>query len=117
MGYNGGINKRGYYRRNHGMYKKSSYRTGERLLGNIFSGGIGLLSLLADTGDARKSISYSKSWKSDLYIPKISTIDDSIINKITTNLQVINISADKFKCFDFEKKECYIYTREELLLA
>ena len=85
MGYNGGINKRGYYRRNHGMYKKSSYRTGERLLGNIFSGGIGLLSLLADTGDARKSISYSKSSKSDLYIPKISTIDDSIINKITTN--------------------------------
>ena len=84
MGYNGGINKRGYYRRNHGMYKKSSYRTGERLLGNIFSGGIGLLSLLADTGDARKSISYSKSSKSDLYIPKISTIDDSIINKITT---------------------------------
>lgn len=52
MGYNGGINKGGYYRRNHGMYKKSSYRTRERLLGNIFSGGIGVLFLLADTGDA-----------------------------------------------------------------
>jgi hypothetical protein len=32
MGYNGGINKRGYYRRNNGMYKKSSSKFGEKLL-------------------------------------------------------------------------------------
>lgn len=33
-------------------------------------------------------------------------------------LEVINISIDhKFKCYDFAKDECYIYTREELMLS
>jgi hypothetical protein len=43
MGYNGGTNKRGYYRRYNGMYSKSSYRSGEKLLSNTILGGLGLL--------------------------------------------------------------------------
>lgn len=43
MGYNGGINKRGYYRRNNGMYKKSSSKFGEKLIGNIIGSGLSLL--------------------------------------------------------------------------
>lgn len=43
MGYNGGVNKRGYYRRNNGMYKKSSYKSGEKLMGGLISGGLSLL--------------------------------------------------------------------------
>lgn len=43
MGYNGGTNKRGYYRRFNGMYSKSSYRSGEKILSNFILGGVGLL--------------------------------------------------------------------------
>ena len=43
MGYNGGINKRGYYRRYNGMYSKSSYRSGSKLLSNTVLGGLGLI--------------------------------------------------------------------------
>jgi hypothetical protein len=33
-------------------------------------------------------------------------------------LEVINISMDhKFKCYDFAKDDCYIYTRDELMLS
>lgn len=55
MGYNGGTNKRGYYRRYHGMYSKSSYRSGEKILSNFLFGGLGLLaagaSALSDLAD------------------------------------------------------------------
>ena len=47
MGYNGGTNKRGYYRRNHGMYSKSSYRSGEKFLSNFLLGALGLLATAA----------------------------------------------------------------------
>ena len=43
MGYNGGINKRGYYRRYHGMYRKSSYRSGEKILSGLIIGGLKLI--------------------------------------------------------------------------
>lgn len=49
MGYNGGTNKQGYYRRYHGMYSKSSYRSGEKILSNFIFGSLGLL---AATGKA-----------------------------------------------------------------
>lgn len=56
MGYNGGTNKRGYYRRNHGMYSKSSYKFGEKILSNTILGGLGLIaaagSALADASDS-----------------------------------------------------------------
>ncbi|HJG88351.1 hypothetical protein [Barnesiella viscericola] len=46
MGYNGGINKRGYYRRNHGMISKSSMNFGSKILTNSFLGGLGLMGSL-----------------------------------------------------------------------
>lgn len=56
MGYNGGTNKRGYYRRNHGMYSKSSYKSGEKILSNTILGGLGLIaaagSALAGASDS-----------------------------------------------------------------
>ena len=76
MGYNGGINKRGYYRREHGMYKKSSYRFGEKILSNFIKGGISLLVDLADPGDL-SSCNLNDS-------PQIS-INDSIIQSLTSN--------------------------------
>lgn len=52
MGYNGGINKRGYYRRNHGMYRKSSYRSGEKILSGLLLGGLGLLAVAASSASS-----------------------------------------------------------------
>lgn len=49
MGYNGGVNKRGYYRRNHGMYSKSSIKSGSRILSNIFLGGLGMMISLGNS--------------------------------------------------------------------
>lgn len=46
MGYNGGLNKRGYYRRNHGMIHKSSMNFGSKILTNIFGGGLSLTGTL-----------------------------------------------------------------------
>ncbi len=46
MGYNGGVNKRGYYRRNNGMYSKSAYKRGSKITDNIFTAGLGLFSIL-----------------------------------------------------------------------
>lgn len=43
MGYNGGTNKRGYYRHVNGMYSKSSYKSGSRIFTNTILGGLGLL--------------------------------------------------------------------------
>lgn len=46
MGYNGGTNKRGYYRRNNGMYSKSSMKSGSRIFTNFLLGSIGLIGSL-----------------------------------------------------------------------
>ena len=33
-------------------------------------------------------------------------------------LEVVNISIDhKFKCYDFAKDDCFLYTRDELMLS
>lgn len=65
MGYNGGINKRGYYRRNHGMFSKSSYRSGEKILSNLIIGGLGLLdfgfSPLFDIADSSPNLTTEKN--------------------------------------------------------
>lgn len=45
MGYNGGINKRGYHRRKNGMYSKSSMKSGSKILSDSIFLGLGLLSL------------------------------------------------------------------------
>lgn len=64
MGYNGGINKRGYYRRNHGMFSKSSYRSGGKILSNLIIGGLGLLdfgfSPLFDIADSSPNLTTEK---------------------------------------------------------
>ena len=63
MGYNGGINKRGYYRRYNGMYSKSSNRSGSKLLSNTVLGGLGLLgagvSALSELADSAPEIAKS----------------------------------------------------------
>lgn len=46
MGYNGGTNKRGYYRRYNGMYSKSSGKSGSKLITNAILGGLGLISTI-----------------------------------------------------------------------
>ena len=46
MGYNGGTNKRGYYRRYNGMYSKSSVKSGSKLITNTILGGLGLISTI-----------------------------------------------------------------------
>lgn len=46
MGYNGGINKRGYYRRNNGMYSKSASKRGSKIMDNTLIAGLGLFSIL-----------------------------------------------------------------------
>ena len=46
MGYNGGVNKRGYYRRNNGMYSKSASKRGSKIMDNTLIAGLGLFSLL-----------------------------------------------------------------------
>lgn len=45
MGYNGGINKRGYYKRGHGMYSKAADKSVEKILTNIILVGLGLLKI------------------------------------------------------------------------
>ncbi len=58
MGYNGGINKRGYYRREHGMMSKSSVKSGSRIASNIIWGGLGLgLGLISAIGEGVSSAS------------------------------------------------------------
>lgn len=71
MGYNGGVNKRGYYRRNNGMYKKSSYKSGERLIGNIIASGIGLLCSFSDLNIDSTQI--EKQPPKEINIKKIKT--------------------------------------------
>lgn len=63
MGYNGGINKRGYYRRYNGMYSKSSSRSGSKLLSNTVLGGLGLIgagvSALSELADSAPELAQS----------------------------------------------------------
>lgn len=64
MGYNGGINKRGYYRRYHGMYRKSSYRSGEKILSSLIIGGLELISTAASSTSNPKGTSIVKERQS-----------------------------------------------------
>lgn len=90
MGYNGGINKRGYYRRYHGMYRKSSYRSGEKILSGLILGGLGLVAAAASSTSTSKGSS-NRTRKSvanqNIYSPppKPLSIEDSILNRLTSN--------------------------------
>lgn len=90
MGYNGGINKRGYYRRYHGMYRKSSYRSGEKILSGLILGGLGLVAAAASSTSTSKGSS-NRTRKSvanqNIYSPppKPLSIEDSILNRLTSD--------------------------------
>ena len=90
MGYNGGINKRGYYRRNHGMYRKSSYRSGEKILSGLILGGLGLVATAVSSASSQNTSSTRKrKTTTNQYTytppPKPLAIEDSILNKLTSN--------------------------------
>lgn len=90
MGYNGGINKRGYYRRYHGMYRKSSGRSGEKILSGLILGGLGLVAAAASSAPTSKGSS-NRTRKSvanqntDTPPPKPLSIEDSILNRLTSD--------------------------------
>ena len=90
MGYNGGINKRGYYRRYNGMYRKSSYRSGEKILSGLILGGLGLVAAAASSTSTSKGSS-NRTRKSvanqNIYSPppKSLSIEDSILNRLTSD--------------------------------
>lgn len=88
MGYNGGINKRGYYRRHYG-YSKSHYRSGERIFSGIILGGLGLLATAASSASTPKSTSTRKRKavsEQNAYTPppRPISIEDSLINRMTS---------------------------------
>lgn len=88
MGYNGGINKRGYYRRNHGMYRKSSYRSGEKILSGLLLGGLGLVAVAASSASSPQKSSKNKAKATaNQYTPppKPLSIEDSILNRLTSD--------------------------------
>lgn len=89
MGYNGGVNKRGYYRRYHGMYRKSSYRSGEKILSGLIISGLGLISTAASSTSNPKGTSTRKKAVSEQNTytqpPKPWYIEDSLMNKITSD--------------------------------
>ncbi len=78
MGYNGGTNKRGYYRRNHGMNSKSSMKYGSNFLANIFSGGLELVDALG-----RSSLGFSSE------IPNLEDIKIKHFNPIHQRIKYI----------------------------
>ena len=87
MGYNGGINKRGYYRRYHGMYRKSSYRSGEKILSGLIIGGLELIPTAASSTSNSKGTSTRKRKavsEQNAYTPPLKPlyIEDSLINEI-----------------------------------
>ena len=90
MGYNGGINKRGYYRRYHGMYRKSSGRSGEKILSGLILGGLGLVAAAASSASTskgssnrtRKSVANQNTYTPS---PKPLSIEDSILNRLTSD--------------------------------
>lgn len=90
MGYNGGINKRGYYRRNHGMYRKSSYRSGEKILSGLILGGLGLVATAVSSASSPNNTSTRKrKTTTNQYTytppPKPLSIEDSILNQLTSD--------------------------------
>lgn len=90
MGYNGGINKRGYYRRYHGMYRKSSYRSGEKILSGLIIGGLGLISIAASSISNPKGTSTRKrktvsEQNACVPSPEPLYIEDSLINRIASD--------------------------------
>lgn len=90
MGYNGGINKRGYYRRYHGMYRKSSYRSGEKILSGLILGGLELISTAVSSTSnpkgtsthKRKAVSEQNAYSP---LPKSLSIEDSLINRMASD--------------------------------
>lgn len=87
MGYNGGINKRGYYRRYHGMYSKSSCRFGDKLFSGLILGSLRLISTAASSTSNPKGTSTRKRkaiFEHDAYTPapKPLSIEDSLINRM-----------------------------------
>lgn len=89
MGYNGGTNKRGYYRRYHGMYRKSSYRSGEKILSGLILGGLGLIATAASSTSSSKGSSSRKRKalsEQNAYTPppRPISIEDSLINRMTS---------------------------------
>lgn len=89
MGYNGGINKRGYYRRYHGMYSKSSYRSSEKILSGLILGGLGLISAAVSSTSNSKGTSTRKRkavFEQSTYTPppKPLSIEDSLIKRMTS---------------------------------
>ena len=90
MGYNGGINKRGYYRRYHGMYRKSSGRSGEKILSGLILGVLGLGAAAASSAPTsigsstrpRKSVANQNTYTPP---PKPLSIEDSILNRLTSD--------------------------------
>lgn len=89
MGYNGGINKRGYYRRYHGMYRKSSGRSGEKIVSGLILGGLGLIAAATTPPHTTKSYSYrTKKAITNQYSytppPQPLYIEDSLINRLTS---------------------------------
>ena len=98
MGYNGGINKRGYYRRYHGMYRKSSYRSGEKILSSLIIGGLELISTAASSTSNPKGTSIRKRKavsEQNAYTPPLKPlyIEDSIINRIASD-QIYQLKDD-----------------------
>lgn len=90
MGYNGGINKRGYYRRYHGMYRKSSYRSGEKILSGLIIGGLELIPTAASSTSNSKGTSTRKRKavsEQNAYTPPLKPlyIEDSLINEIASD--------------------------------
>lgn len=88
MGYNGGINKRGYHRRYYG-YSKSHYRSGEKIFSGIILGGLGLLATAASSASTPKSTSTRKRKaisEENAYTPppRPISIEDSLINRLTS---------------------------------
>lgn len=89
MGYNGGINKRGYYRRYHGMYRKSSYRSGEKILSDLVLGGLELISTAVSSTSNTKGTSTCKrevDSEQNAYTPLLEplSIEDSLISMIAS---------------------------------
>lgn len=71
MGYNGGVNKRGYYRRFHGMYSKSSSNFGQKILTNTILCGLGMLSAIgSDVTNSDNDISEFHQQKSKHFSAK-----------------------------------------------
>lgn len=71
MGYNGGTNKRGYYRRYNGMYSKSSMRSGSKIVSNSILGGLGLISAVGSAvSELADSVPDSALYKREHFDPE-----------------------------------------------